>query len=80
MLKRADAGESIVDICRSTGISDTTFARWRAKYGGLEINEARRLVAWIVESIVAAYCGAMRGGLNRSFSVQFPARSEAGGA
>jgi transposase-like protein len=36
MLKRADAGESIVDICRSTGISDTTFARWRAKYGGLD--------------------------------------------
>jgi len=43
ILKRADAGESIVDLCRSAGIRDTMFARWRAKYGGLEINEAHRL-------------------------------------
>jgi putative transposase len=43
ILKRADAGESIVALCRSAGISDTTFGRWRAKYGGLEINEAHRL-------------------------------------
>jgi putative transposase len=45
ILKRAEAGEPIVDICRSAGISDTTFGRWRAKYGGLEINEAQRLRA-----------------------------------
>lgn len=43
ILKRADAGEPIGDICRSVGISDTTFGRWRAKYGGLEVNDAHRL-------------------------------------
>jgi putative transposase len=43
ILKRADAGEPIVDICRSAGISDTTFARWRAKYSGMEVSDAQRL-------------------------------------
>lgn len=43
LLKRADGGEKIVDLCREAGISDTTFQRWKAKYGGLEVNEARRL-------------------------------------
>ncbi len=40
ILKRAEAGERIGDLCRSVGISDTTFGRWRAKYGGLEVSEA----------------------------------------
>jgi putative transposase len=43
ILKRADAGEPIGALCRSVGISDTTFGRWRAKYGGLEVNDAQRL-------------------------------------
>ncbi len=43
LLKRADGAEKIVDLCREAGISDTTFQRWKAKYGGLEVNEARRL-------------------------------------
>ncbi len=43
LLKRAEAGEKITTLCREAGISDTTFQRWKAKYGGLEVNEARRL-------------------------------------
>jgi len=43
LLKRAEGGEKIVDLCREVGTSDTTFQRWKAKYGGLEVNEARRL-------------------------------------
>jgi putative transposase len=43
ILKRAAAGEAIGALCRSVGISATTFGRWRAKYGGLEVNEAQRL-------------------------------------
>ena len=43
LLKRAEGGEKIVDLCREAGISDTTFQRWKAKYGGLEVSEARRL-------------------------------------
>lgn len=43
ILKRADAGEKIDDLCRQAGISDSTFHRWKAKYGGLEVNELKRL-------------------------------------
>lgn len=43
LLKRAEGGEKIADLCRAAGISDTTFQRWKAKYGGLDVNEARRL-------------------------------------
>jgi putative transposase len=43
ILKQAEAGASVTDVCRQHGISGHTFYRWRAKYGGLEVNEARRL-------------------------------------
>ena len=43
LLKRADAGEKIADLCRQAGISDSTFHRWKAKYGGLEVSEVKRL-------------------------------------
>ncbi|MBE5529228.1 transposase [Laribacter hongkongensis] len=43
ILKEAEAGLSVVDLCRKHGISDATFYKWRAKFGGLEVSEARRL-------------------------------------
>jgi len=43
ILKRADAGEKIGELCRQTGSSDSTFHRWKAKYSGLELNEVNRL-------------------------------------
>lgn len=43
ILKRANAGEAVADVCRQTGISDSTFYRWKAKYDGLEVNELKRL-------------------------------------
>ena len=43
ILKRADAGEKIGELCRQTGISDSTFQRWKGKYGGLELSEVKRL-------------------------------------
>ena len=43
MLKEAEAGVAMADLCRRVGISEGTFYRWKAKYGGLEVNEARRL-------------------------------------
>jgi len=43
ILKRAEAGMSVADICRQNSISDTTFYKWKSKYGGLEVSEARRL-------------------------------------
>ena len=43
VLKEAEAGRKIRDLCRAHGISEQTFHRWKAKYGGLGVNEARRL-------------------------------------
>ena len=43
VLKRANAGEPVADVCRQAGISDSTFYRWKAKYDGLEVNELKRL-------------------------------------
>ena len=43
VLKEAEAGARIGELCRRHGISDATFYTWRSKYGGLEISEMRRL-------------------------------------
>jgi len=43
MLKQAEAGKPIGELCREHGITDATYYRWKAKYGGLEVSEARRL-------------------------------------
>ena len=42
-LKEHEAGTRTADICRRLGVSDQTFYRWKAKFGGLEISDARRL-------------------------------------
>ena len=42
-LKEHEAGAKVADICRRVGICEATFYNWKAKYGGLEVNEARRL-------------------------------------
>jgi len=42
-LKQAEAGMAVADICRSGGFSDATFYKWRAKFGGMEASDARRL-------------------------------------
>jgi putative transposase len=43
ILKEAEAGATAADICRRYGISGYTFYSWRRKYGGMDVNEARRL-------------------------------------
>ncbi len=43
VLKQAQAGVKTVEICRQHGISEQTFYRWKAKYGGLELSEAKKL-------------------------------------
>ena len=42
-LKQAEAGVKVADLCRKLGVSEATFHRWRAKYGGLEVSDAKRL-------------------------------------
>ena len=48
-LKEAEAGVPVADLCRKAGISDVTFYRWKAKDGGLEVNDARRLKQIVAE-------------------------------
>ena len=43
VLKEAAAGAKTLDLCRRHGVSEQTFYRWKAKYGGLEVAEVRRL-------------------------------------
>ena len=43
VLKEAEAGRKIADLCRTHGISEQTYHRWKAKYGGLGVSDARRL-------------------------------------
>lgn len=45
MVKEQEAGAKTGDVCRKHGISDATFDKWKAKYGGLDVFEARRLKA-----------------------------------
>ncbi len=42
-LKSNQAGMKVVDICRDLGIAEQTFHRWRSKYNGMEVAEAKRL-------------------------------------
>ncbi len=43
ILKSVEAGQKVLDACRTHGISEATYHRWKTKYGGLEVSEARRL-------------------------------------
>ena len=43
ILREGEAGGEVPEICRREGISRETFYRWRRKYGGLEVSEARKL-------------------------------------
>jgi len=43
LLNRAEKGEKIAGLCREVGISEATFYKWRSKYGGLSVNELKRI-------------------------------------
>jgi putative transposase len=43
MLREQEAGAKTADVCRKYGISSATFYKWKAKYGGLEVSDAKRL-------------------------------------
>jgi putative transposase len=42
-LKQAEAGMAVAELCRMQGFSDATFYKWRAKFGGMQVEEAKRL-------------------------------------
>ena len=43
ILKQGDGGIKVKDLCREHGISDATYYNWKAKYGGLEASDLKRL-------------------------------------
>jgi putative transposase len=43
ILKESESGVATPDLCRQHGISTTTFYKWKAKFGGMTVSEARRL-------------------------------------
>jgi putative transposase len=45
ILREQQAGVKTADVCRTHGISSATFYKWKAKYGGLEVSDAKRLKA-----------------------------------
>ena len=45
ILKEHQAGLSAQDLCRKYGVSDATFYKWRSKYGGMDVSDARKLKA-----------------------------------
>ena len=45
VLREQEAGQTTTEVCRKHGISSATFYKWKAKYGGLEVSDAKRLKA-----------------------------------
>lgn len=44
-LKEADAGMPVAELCRKHGFSDASYYKWRAKFGGMDVSDAKRLKA-----------------------------------
>lgn len=43
VLREVDAGAKLADVVRRIGVTETTYYRWKAKFGGMDVGEARRL-------------------------------------
>ena len=50
ILGRVEAGELVKDICREIGVAENTYYRWKAKYGGMSVSDARRLKELEIEN------------------------------
>jgi putative transposase len=45
LLKEAEAGRRVADVCREHGVAEATFYRWKSKYSGMDVNDAKKLRA-----------------------------------
>lgn len=43
ILKEAESGQKVQDICRNHGVSDATYYKWKSKYGGMEASDIKKL-------------------------------------
>ena len=46
ILKEAEAGIAVPEVCRSHGLGQSTFYKWRSRYGGMEASDIRRIKRW----------------------------------
>ena len=51
VLREQEAGASVAELCRKHGISSATFYAWKAKFGGMDVSEAKRLKALEAENV-----------------------------
>ncbi|CDZ64563.1 Hypothetical protein NGAL_HAMBI2605_63770 [Neorhizobium galegae bv. orientalis] len=52
MLKEQQSGQRTADVCRKNGISETTFYKYKAKYGGKDVSDARKLKKLLAEAML----------------------------
>ena len=52
ILKEQEAGERTADVCRRHGVSQPTFYKWKAKFGGMEVSDARKLKSLEAENML----------------------------
>lgn len=50
VLRQVETGQKVKDVCREHGISEGTYHRWKSKYGGMGVSEAKRLKALEIEN------------------------------
>ena len=50
ILKEVDGGRTVVELCRENGVSQATYYQWKAKFGGMEASDIRRLKELEVEN------------------------------
>jgi len=50
ILKEAESGMKVAEVCRKHGISDATYYNWKSKFGGMSVSEAQRLRALELEN------------------------------
>ena len=54
VLREQEAGASVADLCRKHGMSSASFYGWKAKYGGLDVSDARRLKKLLADAMLDA--------------------------
>jgi putative transposase len=75
ILREAEAGAKTPEVCRRHGISDATFYKWKAKYGGLEVSDARQLKALedengkLMKCLMSSSAAASRSSVPRFFQL-----------
>ena len=83
ILKEHQARRGVAELCRKYGISDATFYKWRSKYGGLEVSEAKRLRSLELENAklkrlladVMLDVSTLKEMLGKTSNAQYPERS-----